>query len=204
MAIQGYKQFRCVISGDSLVMHNGQTADPLNPFSKAMKQISGKRKKTDADFEALADLEFRAGLYLDEQQRVIVPGRVIEAAIAMGAKKSKEGKQALSGLFVDTDAVLSYEGSPMSVDALVKSPTHRLAVPVRVSTSRIIRTRPHFKNWSAEFLCSVREDVANDRALKTWVEACGALVGLCDWRPRHGRFALDKFEEVKQPLKVAA
>ena len=54
----GYTQFDVVLQGDSLIMHNGQTADPLNPFSKAMKEISGKRKKTDTDYEAMANIEF--------------------------------------------------------------------------------------------------------------------------------------------------
>jgi hypothetical protein len=104
---KGYLQYECELSGDSLIMHNGQTADPLNSFSKAMKEISGKRKKTDADFEALANIEYQAGLYLNAKGQVIIPSRVLESVLVEGAKKSKEGKLALSGMFVDTDAILA-------------------------------------------------------------------------------------------------
>ena len=52
----GYKQYEVVLSGDSLIMHNGRTSNPLDPFTKAMKEISGKRKKTDADLEALSKI----------------------------------------------------------------------------------------------------------------------------------------------------
>ena len=49
-----------------LLMRNGQTSDPLNHFSKAIKDISGKRAKTDADFIALSEIEYRSGLYIDK------------------------------------------------------------------------------------------------------------------------------------------
>jgi hypothetical protein len=38
------------IRGESqLLMHNGQLADPLNPYTKAMKSLTSKRKKTDSE-----------------------------------------------------------------------------------------------------------------------------------------------------------
>lgn len=204
MAGKGYKQFEVQIGGDTLIMHNGQTADPLNKFAKAMKEISGKRKKTDADHKALADIEFRAGLYVDSQGRVIVPGRVYEAVLANGAKQSREGKQALSGLFVDNDAVLEYDGGPLSVDELVAREEFRLAVAVRVGTSKVIRTRPLFRNWRATFVLSINTTVASDASVKRWVQDAGALVGVGDWRPRHGRYDVLKVEEIRSPLQKAA
>ena len=42
-----YKVMLLTIIGTApLVMHNGQTADPLNKYAKMLKAISGKRKKT--------------------------------------------------------------------------------------------------------------------------------------------------------------
>jgi hypothetical protein len=204
MAGSGYKQYRVEIGGDTLIMHNGQTADPLNKFAKAMKEISGKRKKTDADHQALADIEFRAGLYVDQQGRVILPGRVYEAALAIGARQSKEGKLALSGLFVDNDAVLEYDGGPLTVDQLVASESHRLSVAVRVSTSKVIRTRPIFRAWKATFVLSVDSTVANEASVRRWVQDTGSRVGVGDWRPRHGRYDLLAFAEMKAPLSMAA
>ena len=48
-----------------IIMHCGQTADPLNQFSKAMKKLSAKRNKTDDDLAILSGIEWWAGLYLD-------------------------------------------------------------------------------------------------------------------------------------------
>lgn len=201
---KGYKQYEVELAGDSLIMHNGRTSNPLDPFAKAMKEISSKRKKTDADLEALSNIEYKAGLYTDEKNRVIIPSRVLESVLVEGAKKSKEGKLALSGMFVDTDAILSYAGGNMTIDQLTESPDHRLCVAVRVGMAKVMRTRPHFKDWSCKFRVSINENVANESQLKRWVEDAGGLVGIGDWRPRHGRYEVLSFAAVKQPLKKVA
>jgi hypothetical protein len=201
---KGYLQYECELSGDSLIMHNGQTANPLNSFSKAMKEISGKRKKTDADYEAMSNIEYQAGLYLNSKNEVIIPSRVLESVLVEGAKKSKEGKLALSGMFVDTDAILIYEGGPMNIKQLMESPEHRICVAVRVGMAKVMRTRPHFKDWTAKFKVSVNEQVANEAQLKRWLEDAGSYVGIGDWRPRHGRYEMLSFKAVRQPLKKVA
>ena len=200
----GYVQYECELSGDSLIMHNGQTADPLNPFSKAMKEISGKRKKTDADYEAMSNIEFKAGLYVGVKNEIIIPSRVLESVLVEGAKKSKEGKLALSGMFVDTDAQFEYTGCPMTIDELMNSPDHRICVAVRVGMAKVMRTRPHFKNWTAKFKVSLNDQVANEGQLKRWLEDAGAYVGIGDWRPRHGRYELVNFGVSKKALKKVA
>jgi hypothetical protein len=88
-----YKLLSLTIVGTApLVMHNGQTADPLNKYAKMLKAVSSKRKKTEADYEELARIEFFAGLYMDQNEPAI-PARLLEAAVVEGARKSKSGKQ---------------------------------------------------------------------------------------------------------------
>lgn len=109
------------IKGTSpLIMHNGRLADPLDPFSKEMKRLSGKRKKTDEDMAVMAVMEWCGGLYHSEGDIEIadgmvkwgngiipiVPAALIEACIAEGAKKSKLGKQAKAGVIVNDDVPL--------------------------------------------------------------------------------------------------
>jgi len=43
-------------------MHNGQLADPMNRFTKAIKEITGKRKKSDSDHMEISHLEFLGSL----------------------------------------------------------------------------------------------------------------------------------------------
>ena len=45
----GYQKIQVTIGGDKLIMHNGQTADPLNKYAKLLKAVTSDkaRKKTD-------------------------------------------------------------------------------------------------------------------------------------------------------------
>lgn len=175
------------LTGDApLISHNGQTADPLNRYAKAMKAISGKRKKTDSDLEELARLEFLAGLYLGDNGPIL-PMMMIDACVIDAAKKSREAVLAKSGFFTVGNAPLEYDG-PRSADDLWKDERFRLSVPVRVQTARIIRTRPIFNEWAATVTVQYEDSVINAATVAGWFGVAGALVGLGDWRPRFGRF----------------
>ena len=45
----------------ALLMHSDRFANPLDPLAKAHKEMTGKRKKTDDDFIAIAKSEFIGG-----------------------------------------------------------------------------------------------------------------------------------------------
>ena len=195
----GFKVYSVTIEGAvPIVMHNGQTADPLNGYSKAIKAISGKRKKVDADHEKIAELEWEAALYLDrssEPYPVIISGHVVESCIVAGAKRSKMGQAAKTALYVDGDARFFVGGKEVTLDDIKGKPEYRLATPVKVGMARVVRTRPFFKGWSAQFTLNVMDNVANKDEVEGWIKDAGLYVGLCDWRPRYGRFKLVDFKE---------
>ena len=185
-----YTKYRVKMAGIApLLQHNGRLADPLNPTVKMMKEISGKRKKVDADITELAHLEFLGSLYIDKHGAITFPDRVIEAAIAAGARKTKEGKTALSALFVEPGVVFDFEG-PKDPEDRWADPAYRNVTGVRVGQSRVMRTRPQFDKWSLTFDVSVMEDEISRDMLTRWCEAAGRLLGFGDWRPRYGRAEL--------------
>lgn len=189
------------ITGDApLIMHNGALANPLSPAAKQLKQVSGKRKKTDADFERMAEIEFKAGLYIDEDSGPVIPGENIEATLYSAAKLSKEGKQAKSACFVPKHAALQYDG-PRDADGLWEDERFRNCVGVKVGMSRIMRTRPIFKEWSAVIEVEYEDSLVNEEQVDRWVHAAGTQVGLCDWRPRCGRFTAEKVATAKKKSK---
>jgi len=184
-----YKVYRARIIGIApLIMHNGQTANPLNKFAKAMKEVSGKRKKTEADFLELARIEYAAGLYMGPDGPVI-PSHMIEANIVAGARKSKAGKLVQAGVIVDRNSSLIYDG-PRTVDALFADERFRLSVPVRIGQQKVVRTRPIFNEWSAEIEVKYLDDVVGERDIVAAIRNAGAFGGLGDWRPRYGRYGL--------------
>jgi hypothetical protein len=177
-----------IVGSAPLILHNGQTADPLNKFARALKEVSGKRKKTEADFEEMARIEFMSGLYMGPDGPVL-PTRLLESAIIEGARKSKLGKLAQAGMMIEKSARLDYEG-PRGSKELFEDERFRFAVPVRVGQAKVIRTRPMFENWSAEFVVTFDAEILNGRDLLTAIRQAGMFCGVGDWRPRHGRFAL--------------
>lgn len=175
------------LTGDApLICHNGQTADPLNGFSKAIKAISSKKTKTESDFEEMAKLEFLAGLYMGKDGPILT-SMMVDACVIKGAMKTKDGVTAKSGFFTVEDARLEYDG-PRTGDELWKLPQFRLSVPVRVGQARVIRTRPIFNDWSAVVTVQYEDGVVNPATVISWFTVAGSLVGLGDWRPRFGRF----------------
>lgn len=175
-----------------LLCHNGQTADPRNTYAKAMKAVSAKRKKTDADLDELARLEWLAGLYRSGGD-LVIPDYVLESVFINGAKKSRRSPLAKSGLFFSDHASLEFDGKPIAIDdeslaLMFQSGEFTHTIGVRVGNAKVMRTRPIFRNWSLTALAQYDPDVLNLRDLEDIAEDAGRLVGIGDWRPKHGRF----------------
>lgn len=177
-----------------LLMHNGQTVDPLNTYSRKIKEISSKRKKTDQDYEDMSRLEFLAGLYLDENNQPCIPGTIVEAAIigrGGAARMERAGKQAAAAVFVDNDLALEYEGEK-DPNKMYDDERLRHVAKVRVQSNSIVRTRPRIPlPWSAEGELVYNENLVNEDAIIRWLEVAGEQVGLMDWRPKFGRFTVE-------------
>lgn len=173
-----------------LVMHDGQLANPLNPLVQQIKKVSGKRSKTPADLEQLAKLEFVGGLYWDEKLGVILPAEVIESCLNGGARKFKEGPLAKSGMFISEHSKLLFDG-PQTPEELWEDESFRFQKLVVVQRARILRTRPIFENWSAVVEVNFNDNITDLEAIKKWFVTAGQIVGLCEWRPRYGRFDVD-------------
>ena len=173
-----------------LLMHADIFADPLNPLTKAHKALTGKRKKTDDDHEAIAKSEWRGGMYFDDDVGPYIPGVMLEAAMISGGKLSKLGAQLKRSVEVINDRCkLEYDG-PRKVEGLWSKGFYD-ARSVKVSTSRIMRYRPIFKAWSTE--CEVafdQESIDRGDVLKCFIDA-GQYCGIGDYRPKFGRFAVE-------------
>lgn len=183
------KKFTITIQGTApMLMHSARLSNPLDPIAKAMKKVSSKRSKTDDDHLEMARLEHAGGLYFDDEIGPYVPGDNIWRCIQDAAKKRKLGQQIKSGLIVTTDVnPLAYSG-PRTVDGLWEDENFRHQASVKVQTSRVIRTRPIFREWATEAECiydPAQLDMADIEAI---VEIAGTIIGLGDWRPRFGRF----------------
>jgi len=181
-----------------LLMHAPTTVDPLNPYSVKMRKVSTKRQKTEDDYEAISRIEFLAGLYFEDGTGPYIPSRVISACLIDGAKKFRLGRAARAGITPKSPRFFfkKWRG-PKTAEALfesrLKDGTQRYVDKrcVRVTTSRIMRTRPRFDAWEIDVSLIIDATAFDPERIEDIVHAAGTLVGICDNRPECGRFELD-------------
>ena len=181
--------FRITITGTApLLMHSSRLANPLEPATKALKKVTGKRQKTDDDHAEIARLEHLGSLYLDADFGPYLPGENISRALVDGAKLSKQGMKVTRGVFISTDInPLSYRG-PRSSEGLWNDSNFRHMASVKISTSRTMRCRPVFREWSTEAQGILDPNILDLTDLAGIATTSGQIIGLGDWRPRFGRF----------------
>ena len=175
-----------------LLMHAGRLADPLDAASQDLARITGKRMKTAADHLEIARVEWHGGLWLKDGAPCI-PAEALEACFIAGARSKRRGPQAQAGMLVEEAPPLQYEGSK-DPKVLWDDPNFRLRVPVRVANARTMRTRPMFKDWQVDFDVHFLPTLLNASDILEMFAISGFTRGIGDWRPKFGRFAVQRLE----------
>ena len=183
------KQLKITIVGKTaLIMHSSTLANPLHPLTKAFKQLNKKKTKTDEDVAKIADLEWEAGVYWNDDVGVYIPGENIEATIVNGAKAFKLGKDFQKYCVVESDYNAIEYGENLTKDELISDFRYRDSRIMRVQQSRVVRTRPRFDNWKTTFYMLYDENNIEVETIRMVLEYAGAYVGCCDGRPKYGKF----------------
>jgi len=171
-----------------LIVHNIALADPLNPIVKEIKKISAKKKKTDDDHQAMARLEFQGGLYMDENDVIVMPAECLEGCLVSGSKKARLGQKFKSAMFIDDASIKFTFDGPTKWEKRFEDKNCVSRAAVRVQAARVMRTRPAFRNWTIEFTILYNPEIIDAGDVDNALEAAGSQCGLCEWRPRFGRF----------------
>ena len=178
-----------------LIMHNGQMRDPLNHYAKELKKLTGKRKKSDEDHFAIAELEWEAGLYWAEDTGPYIPSRTLRKLLIEGARKSKDGKIVEAHVVAAGPAPVQYDG-PRDIQGLWNTGRSNGAVVstfvdrriMTVQRNAVARTRPIFPAWTADLVYQYDAAECQPDQVRQWLEQAGHHVGLLDGRPEYGRF----------------
>lgn len=179
------------ITGTSpLMMHSDRLANPLLPESKAHRAMTAKRKKVDEDHLAIARSEFISGCYWNSKDGFHIPGANFDATFFAGAKLQKLGVRWKRGALVLDDHVKLLHDGPATPDELWTDTRYVDVRGVRVGTAKIMRYRPVFLRWACELTVSINSDVLDPQEARKAIEDAGALIGVCEYRPRFGRFGV--------------
>lgn len=183
-----------LISEAPLLMHSGRLVDPTNRWTQAMAQISGKSKKTDTDLEQLRELEWFGSLYVNANKQVAIPADNLLTCVVEGARKSKRGKEAEAGVYETQPFYpLIYDG-PKDLEQLFHEKGFCDYRAVRVQRSRVMRARPRFDSWRLNAQLFFDPELISQKKILEAIETSGLRVGLGDFRPRYGRFRVERHE----------
>lgn len=171
-----------------LIMHSCKCVNPLHPIAKELKKYTSKRKKTDEDLIKISDLEWEAGAYWKEGLGLYIPAENVEATIINGAKAYKKGKDVQK--YVDVkDIYIPFDyGENLSKEELIKNNEYRDVRIMTVQRSKVTRTRPRFDQWKITFEIQYNEEKIDYEDIVNAIEYAGEYVGLCDSRPKYGKF----------------
>jgi hypothetical protein len=186
------KSIKVNITGSSpLLMHSDRFANPLDPLTKAHKEMTGKRKKTDDDFIAIAKSEFIGGCYWNEDTGFFIPSQNLDSCLIAAAKLQKLGVKFKQGILVLEEELPLNGFKNVTPEKLWENKKHIDARGVKVGMAKIMRYRPIFRDWSVSATVMVNEDVVNINEVKKALTDAGDLIGLGDYRPRFGRFKVE-------------
>lgn len=173
-------------------------ADPENKWSILKKQITSKGTKTEADADEIAHISFLGSLYMGENGPVI-PSYVIDGMCIMASKKIKNGTRGTlsnatkAGLFCSEHMRLEYDG-PKTAEELWHDKRFVFTTMVIINRARVVCTRPWFQEWKGILRLKIDDRLLNESQVDDILNRGGIEIGLCDWRPRYGRFAVEKFK----------
>ena len=173
-----------------LIMHSCQCVNPLHPIAKELKKYTSKKNKTDEDLVKISDLEWEAGAYWKDGMGLYIPAENVEATIINGAKANKKGKDIQK--YVDvTDLYIPFEyGEDLTKEELIQNYEYRDTRIMTVMRSKILRTRPRFDQWVIGFNLRYNEEKIDIETIINAMEYAGLYVGLCDSRPKYGKFSV--------------
>lgn len=171
-----------------LIMHSCQCVNPLHPIAKELKKYTSKKKKTDEDLMKISDLEWESGAYWKEGLGLYIPAENVEATIINGAKANRKGADIQK--FCDvTDLYIPFDyGESLTKEELIANYEYRDTRVMTVMRSRILRTRPRFDQWKIVFNMQYNDEKIDLDTIVNAIEYAGQYVGLCDSRPKYGKF----------------
>ena len=174
-----------------ILMHNSQLSDPLNRYTKSLKKITGKRKKTEEDLVEMSRIEALGGLYWNSEYGLHLPGENIEACLLAACKFKKLGTTFKRGAqVVELCCPLVGTGAPDDPEDIAKNDNFKYVKSVKVGTSRVMRTRPIFESWETSFTVMYDASQLQEEEIIEAANSAGLMVGLGDWRPRFGKFEI--------------
>lgn len=195
------KSIRVRITGTTPLMVNSpKTVNPLNSYTKKLKELTSKRQKTDDDNVELFRIHFIASLYQDNEGRYILPCSMLKASAVAAAKENKLGAKFKRSVMILNDALLQFPDNTCTPAELWENHAEEYVDirPVGVMNSKIMATRAIFPKWSAEYEVLFDETQINDGEIWNALNIAGLRYGVGTYRELYGRFSVEEIKDKKK------
>ena len=182
-----------------MLLHNGQLANPLNPYAKRLGELHKEKKRKGVDKDKIlaeiADVEWEGGLYWSDEFGPIIEGSAIHTAIVNGARQTRCGRDIERYVQVlPHETPLIYSG-PRDLEGLRADPQFMDQRMVKIGQVKVLRSRPRFFPWSLGFTAAFSSEGIHQDDLLRHIEATGRFEGLMDGRKKgFGRFQITKID----------
>lgn len=167
-----------------------------HPTPEEEKEILMRKNSPKAKSKDLTDQEqFDMHSYRNAKGKFYQPSEMVEAAMVKAAVNFKmEGKKTFKdvikgGVIVDPGEIVHENQKPELDGRWGRNKNTGGAVWV---------VRPRFDEWTLEFDIDLLQDErVSPEILKEILDYAGLYVGIGAWRPKFGRFKVEKFVKVK-------
>lgn len=170
-----------LIGTGSMMQHNIRLRNPLDPYTRKLKQLTKKRNQTDEDLAQIVQIESRGAIYETHDGLVGLPTANVWRSIHEAAKAFKRGKDIERALSFDFEiSPLVIGGRTYTADEYLTDPDH---IDYRaVAHPSAMRSRPIISDWTSEHHFELATDVLMFEDLEPLVLRAGRLSGVGDAR----------------------
>ena len=190
-----------------MILHNGRTANPLDPYAKKMKALTSKRNKTDEDIEELLLVQWESALYWNDEIGLYMPSENLYAAFYKAAKKFKLGVKCSAVSFPEAIGYPIKTTNATNFQAMKGDPNNKFIKTVVVQKSKTISCRPIFNTWALDFSLEFETTTIDANEIKTILVCMAQRIGLGVWTPgspkpgTHGKFLIKKLQWLNSKTK---
>lgn len=183
-----------------LMLNCPQTVNPMNEYSKALKELTSKRSKTDEDQNEIFHLKFLASCYVNNKGQYIIPCDMIAKSFETAAKENKLGAKFQRSVFIFNDSILKFDENGCTPEELWQNHSDKYVDirPVGIMKSKIVTARFIVPEWSLEGELFFDETQLNKSDVWFAMTNAGLRYGIGTYRQRYGRY---KIEEIKDEKK---
>lgn len=189
------------IEGDTpLLIHNGRTSNPLDEYSKKMKLITSKRKKTEEDLEKLLDIQWHASLYWNDKIGLYMPVENLFASLFKACKKHKMGNSVSAFIFGEKLGFPIITEGHTDLTALEKRTECRFVKAVTIQRAKTLSCRAIFNEWAIKWSFTLDQLIMNQSDAEMIIETMSSRIGLGVWTPSHmkpGNYGKFKIKSMK-------